>query len=81
VKPLSPAYFACSLAASLPKSVFSASVATDVIFRCLEASTSFMNSNALRTNSSSCGVVRKKYLKPRAVSVGEDDSALRKGIL
>ena len=81
VKPPAGASVASSLVVSVPQSVFSLMLASGPTLMPRRASNSFMNSKKLRTNRSSWAVVRKKYLKPRAVSEADDDSGFRNGIL
>ena len=81
LKPPAGASEASSLVVSVPQSVFSLMVAIGPTLVPRFASNSFMNSKKLRTNRSSCAVVRKNHLKPRCVSEADDDSAFRNGIL
>ena len=80
LRPRSAASLTSSFVVSLPHSVFSFISAKFFGAIFFFASRSFRNSKKLRTNRSSCGVVRKNHLKPRVVSDADDDSALRNGI-
>ena len=77
--PLSLASFSCTLALSVPYAVSSWKMDTDWNFWPDLAPKSFRKSNISWEKVSSVGEVRKKYLRPRCVSAGCEDSALTKG--
>ncbi len=76
----SGASLVCSLVVSVPHRPFSLRLATTPALMPFLASSSFRKSKALRTNRSSCGVVRKNHLKLRCVSEADEDSGFRKGM-
>ena len=67
------------MAESAPKSVSSCMMPSVLIFTPRRFSRSFMKSNIARLKCPSWGEVRKNHLKPRSVSVGDEDSAFKKG--
>ena len=70
----------CTLALSEPKAVSSWKIEIDPNFCPVLALKSFRNSNMSREKCSSVGEVRKKYLRPRCVRAGCEDSGVRKGM-
>ena len=70
----------CTLALSAPKAVSSWKMETLSNFLPVLAPRSFRKSNMRSEKVSSVGEVRKKYLRPRCVRAGCEDSALTKGM-
>ena len=78
--PAAAASFSCTLALSVPNAVSSWKIAAVSNLTPFLAPKSFRKSNISCEKVSSVGEVRKKYLRPRWVSAGCEDSALRKGM-